>query len=124
MHTPEEYMARQSETERNMLLALHHFILTYGHLVSKTSYGLPFYYGKRWICYLGVMKNGGVELAFTRACELETTKHLLDFRDRKLVGSMYFSGIKDIRWEEVDLVLRSALDLDRLPKLAGKRNNK
>lgn len=122
MHTPEEYISRQPEPEHNILLALHHFILTYDHLVSKTSYGLPFYYGNRWICYIAIMKTGGVELAFTRACELHSLQHLLDFRGRKLVGSMYFTSTDNIRWEEIDQVLSSAIHLDKIPKPV--RNNK
>lgn len=98
--------------QRDLLLYLHEFLLSQD-LESKYRFNLPFYYGKTWICYLNVVKmTGRVELAFVRGRELSQTKHLLNFKKRKMVGGFEWQSLSEVNESEVRLVLNEAIEVD------------
>ncbi|ALO14085.1 hypothetical protein L21SP5_00406 [Salinivirga cyanobacteriivorans] len=95
------------------MLHLHMWLLQTGFLKPRISYGIPFYYGNRWVCFLNPLKKGGVELAFTRGNELQDEPGILDNKGRKLVYGVELDSIETIPHEALEEVLFEALDLDR-----------
>ncbi|NOU58747.1 DUF1801 domain-containing protein [Marinifilum caeruleilacunae] len=107
----EEYIYNCEGEQREILLQVHQLLLSYPHVVAKYKYKTPFYYRKSWICYLLANKNGSVDLSFTRALEFADENKKLDFRDRKMVGSICLSKLTDIN-EDVMLLIQEALLID------------
>lgn len=88
------------------------FILTY-ELNIQFKYKTPFYYGKSWICYLVIDKKGNnLNLNFVRANELDFDG-ILDFKGRKMVGSMDYKVGEDIDFETLSKILEGAVALDK-----------
>lgn len=112
MNPVEDYIYSQKSNQKELMLHLHLWLLQTGKLKPKISYGIPFYYGKRWVCYLNPLKNGGVELAFTRGNELKNESGILDNKGRKLVYGIDLDSLETIPHELLDKVLREALELD------------
>ena len=59
-------------------------------------------------------KNGGIELAFTRAKELSNENGLLDFQDRKQVAGIILHSLADLENKSVAIreILQEAFILD------------
>ncbi|WP_282015335.1 DUF1801 domain-containing protein [Marinifilum flexuosum] len=111
MDKVEEYIYNFEGEQREILLQLHNLMLSFPHVVAKYRYKVPFYYRKAWICYLLPNKDGTVDLSFTRALEFADENKLLDFRDRKMVGSICLSRLTDIN-QDVMLLIQEALLID------------
>ena len=62
----------------------------------RMNYGIPYFYGKTWLCYLYVLNNGDVEVGFTRGHLLPNPFGLLQSRGRKIVSSVVFSHLEEI----------------------------
>ncbi len=107
--------------QKIILVTLHEWILDHPGTHVKSSYGLPFYYGKSWICYLNPLKKGGVEWAFTRGNELSDTSNLLESKGRKQVKSISFIKPSDIDLEAIKYILQEAILLDNAVPYASKR---
>ena len=107
--------------QRIMLVTLHEWILDHHGIYVKSSYGLPFYYGKSWICYLNPLKKGGVEWAFTRGNELADASGLLESKGRKQVKSISFSKPGEINLATLKHILHEAILLDKTVPYASKR---
>lgn len=119
-----EYIYDKTGNEREILSYLHDSIRSLPGIEVKIRFQIPFYYRKSWICYLNVLKKGGVELAFIRANELISVHHLLDFNNRKQVAGITFHKSKDIDMELVNLILLEAIDLDESKRYASKKTKK
>lgn len=52
-------------------------------------------------------------MAFIRANKLQESQSLLDFKDRKMVGSFTYSDKGEVDFEKIDAVMREALLLDK-----------
>ena len=107
-------------SKKELALSLHQFILSYQGISPKIRYNIPFYIKNTWICYLNVPKKGGVELAFIRANKFQESQSLLDFKDRKMVGSFTYSNKGEVDFEKIDAVMREALLLDKTKKYSIK----
>ena len=114
MNPVEEYIYSQKGAQKDLMLHLHLWLLQTGNLKPKISYGIPFYYGKRWVCYLNPLKTGGVELAFTRGNELKNESGILNNKGRKLVYGIELESIEKIPHEALDEVLGEAIRLDQI----------
>ncbi|MCA6364120.1 MAG: DUF1801 domain-containing protein [Bacteroidetes bacterium] len=112
MQDVSSYIANAPEPERAVLNALNTCLSGLPGVFVKMNYGLPFYYRNSWICYLALLKNGGVELAFTRANELSNEQGLLDFRNRKQVAGIIFRELRDINLNVLHEVIQEAILLD------------
>lgn len=115
------YIYECEGNQQAIMLHLHELLMTYPELSGKIRYKIPFYYRKSWICYLNPLKDGGVELAFTRANELSNEQGLLDFKDRKQVASITFAKVGDIQEEVLHEIFQEAFLLDEEVKYASKR---
>ena len=100
---------------------LHEWILEYPRITSKIRYGIPFYYGKSWICYLNPIKAQGVELAFVRGNELSNAQGILDTKSRKQVAGLELFNLEEVPFETLNEVLSEALILDENVPYASKR---
>lgn len=96
-----------------LALALHHFLLEMG-LKARWRYGLPFYDGRRWLCYVRPRQlQGDLELCFTRAHQFEDPTGLLCSRGRKQIKGVYLSPGEDLPLESLQAMVAAALALDR-----------
>jgi hypothetical protein len=98
---------------KELALFMHHFILTYPGIKAKISFGIPFYYGQKWICYLNITKQNQLEWAFTRAKEMNNTSGLLQFKSRKLVAGITMNDLDDLNENTLDELMQDALRVDQ-----------
>jgi hypothetical protein len=109
----ERYSESMTEAEAAVLRTLHEMIADLPGITAKERYKIPFYYGKSWICYLNKHKKGGIELAFTRAIEMEEVHSLLDFNGRKQIGGIRVASVEDLDEDIVLTLLYTAIELDQ-----------
>jgi hypothetical protein len=111
MDKVEEFIYCHEGKQREILLFFHNLLLSFPMVTAKFQYKLPFYYRKTWFCYLNPTKNGGVELSFIRGRELADEHGLLDFKNRKKVGSIPIQELSDIT-TEIHALIQETLLLD------------
>lgn len=116
-----DYIYQLEGDQQEMMLHLHELLTSYPEVHGKIRYKIPFYYRKSWICYLNPLKDGGVELAFTRANELSNEQGLLDFKERKQVAGITFTKVGDIQDDVLHEIFQEALLLDEEVNYASKR---
>lgn len=118
----DELFEQLPEAERLTATILRELILeTLPGIREKKSYGAPFYFGRKAICYIwpasitwGGKKQGeGVTLGFQRAKELDHDG-FLNFGNRKYIGAHVFLQAEEIDVEKVQHLLRQAGQLDGL----------
>jgi hypothetical protein len=92
--------------------------LTEQGLSLKERWGLPFYYGKTWVCYINIpkpKKKGDshiLELCFTRANELPSPTPILDFKGRRSIAGYTFQSPAASFDESLKLIIDDAIELD------------
>ncbi|WP_273444550.1 DUF1801 domain-containing protein [Neolewinella agarilytica] len=85
---------------------------------EKISWGAPFYYGRKSICFVWPASipwgrlTSGVALGFTRGRELDH-EGFLQFGDRKIIGRHIFISPEEIDVEQIVRLLQSASALDK-----------
>jgi hypothetical protein len=94
------------------------------NLRSKIRYKIPFYDGQSWICYLNPLKDGNIELAFTRGNELSNAQSILKSKNRKQVYSVEFKKLEDIPFEVIHEIIHEAILLDEVKPYESKRKSK
>lgn len=90
-------------------------------LRGKITYKIPFYYKKSWICYLNPLKNGAIELAFTRGNELSNAQGLLQRKGRKQVRGIDLQNMGRIPVEPIEEIIHEAILLDENIPYTSKR---
>ena len=86
---------------------------------EKKSYGAPFYFGKKAICYVwpcsitwgGRRQGAGVTLGFQQARKFDP-EGKLDYGNRKLIGTRVYLRAEDIDVAVVEEWLRQAWAVD------------
>lgn len=116
MNPAEEYILNYKGPQQELMAFLHQHFLNRG-LQARLSYGLPFYYGQKWLCYLKPNKDGSLDLSFTRANQFEDPSGLLESRGRRQISSLCLWPEQDLPLEAIDSIIDAALYLDR-----GKRS--
>lgn len=112
MNPVEEFILKQKGAHQELLAFLHPYFLQKG-LHARMAYGLPFYYGKKWICYLKPNKNGTVDLSFTRANLFEDPSGLLESRDRRQIKSLVLHDLESLPYQAIEDCLAAALAVDK-----------
>jgi len=85
---------------------------------EKLSWGAPFYYGRKSICFVWPASipwgklTSGVALGFSRGRELGH-EGFLEFDDRKTIGRHVFYSPEEIDVEQVVRLLLVAMALDK-----------
>jgi hypothetical protein len=109
------------EDERLIAMVLRELIFeTLPDISEKKSYGGPFYFGKKMICYVwpasitwgGKRQGEGVTLGFGQAKKLNHGGFLA-FGNRKRIGSHVFLAPEEIDVERVVELLNSAWEVDK-----------
>lgn len=118
------YIYDREGEQQAIMLHLHELLTSYPEVRGKIRYNIPFYDRKSWICYLSPLKDGSVELAFTRANELSNEQGALDFKGRKQVAGITYATMKDIKEAVLHEILQEALLLDEEVAYASKRSSK
>lgn len=99
--------------QQELLGFLHHYFERQG-LRSKIAYRIPFYYGKKWICYLNPQKDGqSLELCFPRAHQFKDPTGLLQARGRKQIKGLLLKASEDIPLDAIQEILDQAQNLDQ-----------
>lgn len=62
-----DFIEERSGEQQAILIYLYELFLQWEGVRPRMAFGIPFFYGKKWICYLNPLKDGGVEVVFTRA---------------------------------------------------------
>lgn len=112
MHPVDAYIYKCPSPEREIMAYLHHLFLKL-QLKPKLSYGLPFYYGKRWLCYLHPLKEGGLELCFPRAQEFEDPTGLLQIKSRKRIKGITINNLNEINESAILKIVDVAIEIDQ-----------
>lgn len=98
--------------QKIILLYLYNWLTNEFGLLPKLKFKIPFYYKNSWICYTNPLKNGGVELAFTRGNELLNINNILKANNRKQIKGITISNLKHTPLFEIQQILHEAIILD------------
>ena len=104
----DDFILKLPEEQRPMVDYLRTYIKSHDRGISeRIAYGLPFFYYKKPLCYLNILKNG-VDLGFMDGNKL---KHRQEFiaDKRKRVRSLFFKWEEDVDLELVREVLAEAM---------------
>ena len=113
MNPVELFIYNKEDDQKYILEFLHHWIIsTCKSIQPKIRYGIPFYYRNKWVCYLNPLKNGTVEIAFTRANQLRNESGLLQFGTRKQVAGLIIQSIETLPLLALQVIMTEALELD------------
>ena len=115
------YIAEQNSPQREIMSVLNSMIMNNDRMEAKIRYGIPFYFQKSWVCYLNLIKKGGVEICFLRANEMANENGLLNFKHRKQVAGISYFSIEEIDEAVFSPILQEALILDETVKYLSKR---
>lgn len=112
MNPAEDYILNFKGAQAALMAFLHHHFEKKG-LQPKIAYSLPFYYGKKWVCYLKPNKDESLDLSFTRANQFKDPTGLLQARERRQISSLVLWPEADVPLEAIDAILEEALKLDQ-----------
>ncbi len=107
----ENFIYKAESPAQEIMDFLHGYFLSKG-LRAKLSYGLPFYFKTKRLCYCNPQKSGGIELCFTEADKFEDPTGLLQIRDRKRMKGIHLKSLETIPLEALEQILAVALQLD------------
>jgi Domain of unknown function (DU1801) len=124
MPATEDFIYQFEGQQQEVLLYFHHLFTSDLNLTDKIRFKIPFYYGRRWICYLNPTKDGKIELAFVRGNELSNDQGILDNKGRKQVYGIVFEKPSDIPKQLIYDVIQEAILLDETTAYASKRKSK
>lgn len=121
----ENYIANiEDNALRSLVEYLDKMLMMNPGVVSKIRYRVPFYYRHSWFCYINPLKEGGIELAFTRGNELSNMEGILEAHDRKQVQGIRLKPGEDFPEDIIHMVIQEALLLDESIPYASKRKKK
>jgi len=115
-----DYIDGLAPPEQAVVDYLCHLFSIYPGVSLKIRHRIPFVYGRTWICYLNVLRKGGVELAFIRGHELDDPFGMLQSRGRKMVRGVVFQSLEAIPEEPVRVLFETALRLDQCENIKAK----
>lgn len=110
------------EDERLIATILRDIILhTLPGIREKKSYGAPFYFGKKAVCYVwpasitwgGKRQEEGVRIGFNQARKLEH-RGFLTFGTRKSIGHHQFRRAEEIEVARLETLLLAAWGVDQV----------
>jgi filamentous hemagglutinin family protein len=116
-----DFIHQYEGNQRDVMVYFHHLLTMELNLEEKIRFGIPFYFGRSWICYLNPIKNQKIELAFVRGNELSNIQGLLDNKGRKQVYSIEFEKVSDIPEFVIHEIIQEAILLDETTPYESKR---
>ncbi len=122
MNPVELFIFEKEGNQKLILEFLHHWLIkSYPGIQAKIRYGIPFYYKNKWICYMNPIKNGQVEIAFTRANLLKNENGLLQFGTRKQVAGVIIQDLATLPIDALKASMAEAIELDSNTKYSIKK---
>jgi hypothetical protein len=107
-----DYILDLEEPQQRVAQFLYDLLLEFPDLHCRITHQIPFFYRKKWVCYLNPTKDGRVELAFTRGHLLSNEQGLLESKGRKQVSSSTFLRVEDIPVDALLEIIQEAILLD------------
>ncbi len=123
MHAVESIIEAMPQKQRAVARTLHQLCAVELALRPEVRYRLPFYYRNSWICFISPLKNGAVELGFTRGSELTHSAEHLQSKGRKQVYSIEYTRPDDIELETLLPILHEAIVLDETTPYSVRRKS-
>lgn len=120
MNEVDQYIFKHRGAQKEVLLYFHFMLFEEFGLKPKISYGIPMYYGHKWVVYLNADQKEGVELSFTKGHLLKDPLNLLEGKGRKMVKSVKFYKLEEIPELEVKSIIKEAIEIDN--KLKNGKN--
>lgn len=118
-----DFLDTLPEQQRLLVVALHdHIVEVEPPITVRMVYGIPFFYKGKRFAYLNPMKNGGVDLGFTRGHAMDDTSGLLEAKGRAQIKTATFQNAEEVPWETVTEWVRQAIELNDL--LKGERRQR
>ncbi len=117
----EDWFYGIDEPERGILLTLRRLIQDHApELDERLSYGVPYYFGKKRVCFLwpaGVKwgPDKGVLLGWCEGHKLSNEKGALEMANRKQVALQHFYSLAEIDAAQLTATLFEALWIDENP---------
>lgn len=109
----QDYLENFQHPNKDIILPIHDFILSDKSMSCVIRFNTLFYDHKKWLCYFNYGKKREVELNFLYAKHMsEKCKKLLDFKNRKLVGSIAFTEPNEIDFDLIDLLLKESIKVE------------
>jgi hypothetical protein len=115
MNPVDEYIATYLGPQKELLGFFHAYFKSLD-LKPKIAYGLPFYYGKRWVCYLKPNTDGSLDVSYTRANQFKDPSGVLEDRGRRQIKSIVVHSLEDIPLAAIASISRAAIKLDQQKK--------
>lgn len=112
MTPTEAYIIELPENQRQIMQRLHDLPFSFPQVTTKIRYKIPFFYRRKWLCYLNPIKNNGVELCFLKGSELSNEQGILEATERKMVRGIRFYSADDIDEKVLREVINEAIILD------------
>ena len=116
MRKPEEYILQQpDENQRTMLLMAYDIVFSVsGKITVRLSFGLPFFYYNKGLCYLSTKKNGTVYIGFMRGIAMDDPAGILEAENRKVIRSITFTSPEDPKFELLADYVQKAIDVEHV----------
>jgi|GEM_PF-581343 len=111
MRKPEEYILEQkNENQRTMLLMAYEIVRSVSEKITvRLSFGVPFFYYNKGLCYLSTKKDGRVYIGFMRGKAMEDPAGILEAENRKVIRSISFLTPDDEKFELLADYVRLAI---------------
>lgn len=112
----EEYIERLSNAHhQHLTFHIHHLLMTFPNITCKIRFKIPFYDGKKWICYINPIKKNGVEVCFIKGFQLTPRPQLFAGKRTMIKGIALFE-LNDDNLALIAEVFEEALLLDQKTK--------
>jgi hypothetical protein len=109
----DEYIERlENAHHQHLIYQLHHLLMTFPGVSTKLRFKVPFYDGKKWICYLNPIKKNGVEVCFIKGFKLKSRPELVAGK-RTMIKGIAVYEINEDKLALVAEVFEEALALDK-----------
>ncbi|MBK8623269.1 MAG: DUF1801 domain-containing protein [Saprospiraceae bacterium] len=119
-----DFIYQYEGNQREVMVYFHHLLTMELNLEEKIRFGIPFYFGRSWICYLNPIKNQKIELAFVRGNELSNIQVMLEDKGRKQISGIEFEKISDISKDVIYEIIQEAILLDETTPYKSKRKGR
>jgi len=107
-----DFILRHEGQQRWIMERLHELITTFPEITGKISYRIPFYYRKKWVCYMNPVKKNGIELVFINGHLMSNEQGILDGKGRRQVKGVTFYDVEEIPEDVILELLQEAFLVD------------
>jgi hypothetical protein len=113
MSPVDEYIeGLQNLHHQHLIYHLHQLLMTFEGVSTKLRFKVPFYDGKKWICYLNPIKKNGVEVCFLKGFQLNHRAELVAGK-RTMIKGISIYQINDETLALIAEIFQEALELDK-----------